>query len=190
MKGKKLASFIIVSIIAIICIFVIAGAIVPKNLSFEFDEPSSIKILNAKTGNEMIMKNSDEYDEIVKLFNNGFKVQFLEAFFQGKGFHNISTLDETQDISSLSKADTLYIEFGYSEAKQVNLHGDTSLELADSEKTYKSVVLEVKNSNNLVQVNAYLKIDSSSSYSYVRYTSYAKLSALYDYLNEKFEFNS
>ena len=190
MKGKKLAGFIIVSIIAIICVFVIAGAIIPKNLSFEFDEPSYIKILNVKTGDEMILKDDEEYDEILKHFNNGFKVQFLEAFFQGKGFNNIATLDETQYIGSLSKADTIYIEFGYSEAKQVNLHGDTSLELAENEKTYKSVVLEVKSSNNLIQVNAYLKTDSSSSYSYVRYVSYAKLSALYDYLNDKFEFNS
>ena len=190
MKGKKLASFIIVSIIAIICIFVIAGAIVPKNLSFEFDEPSSIKILNAKTGDEVITKDKEEYNEILKLFNNGFNIKFLEAFFQGKGFNNIVTLNETQYISSLSKTDTIYIEFNYSEAKQVNLHGDTSLELLESEKTYKAVVLEVKNSNNLVQVNAYLKTDSSSLYSYVRYVSYAKLSELYDYLNDKFEFNS
>ena len=189
MKVKKLVGFIIVSIIAILCVFVIASAIIPKNLSFELEEPSSITILNEKNGEELVLKGDEKYEKIMELYNNGFKVKFLEAFFQGKGFQNVVTLQETKsNVNSLSADDTLYIELNYSESKQVNLHGDTTLELKDSEKTYQSIVLEIKKSNNLVQTNAYLKTSTSSSVSYVRYVSYAKLSELYTYLSENFEF--
>ena len=192
MNAKKIVGFIVVSIIAIICIFVIASAIVPKNFSFDFDAPSSIKILNAKNGDEVIEKTNKKYDEIIDLFNSGFKVNFLEAFFQGKGFNNVTTIKEYKALSSsnLSSSDALYIEFLYDNAQEVNLHGDEALEIAESDKTYKSVVLEIKKSNNLIQITAYLKSDASNSFSNVRYVSYAKQSELYDYLTENFEFNS
>ncbi len=183
MKTKRIISIAIVSIIFALCVGVIVSACVPKNLNFGFTEPQSITIYKegAINGNTY-QKGSDEYNKIMDLYKKSFKTSCLSAFFQGKGFNKITTIDSTKSVSSMKTGSNgISIEFTFAEDQNVDYHG-ADLKLDASEKTFRSVVIEVKNTSKLSQVNAYLLNVNNTDVSYVSYVSYASQVNLYEYL--------
>lgn len=184
MKTKKIFSIVIVSVIFVLACLVVVSAIVPKSYSFGLAEPQSITI---KSNNQTIEKNDERFATIMEKFNSGFDVKFIEAFFQGKGFQGVSTVSNTTylESSSLTNGDKVLIEFKYGTDQNTNLNG-ANISLANNEKTYRSVVIEIVNSENLTKINAYLKYNTSDSTSHIAYVTYAKHSDLFKYLSENF----
>lgn len=183
MKAKKIVSIVSVAILFVLALTVVISAIVPKHLNFDFAQPQSITIYKDGTKNNTIYYENDEvYKKVMELYNQGFKTSALSAFFQGKGFQKVTTIDSTKSLSSeKSGSNGIYIEFTFSEDQNVIERGVSTL--TASEKVYRSVIFQVSNSNNLTQVNAYLLGTSNTDTSYVSYVSYAGFANLYDYLN-------
>ena len=189
MKSKKVLCIIVVALFTILACLVVVSYFVPKNFAFPLEAPQRISVYNKDGEAQTIEKSDERYDKIMELYNKGFDVKFIEAFFQGKGFDKITTVDSYKNLSSSNlKANdnTFHIEFEYGteqETKVVN----SDIELASNEKQYRYVVIEVVNSNNLMQVNAYLRYGTSADNgSYIRYVSYARQAKLFAYLNENF----
>ncbi len=184
MKTKRVFGIIAVAVIFTLACLVVVSAIVPKSYNFNFNNPQSITILS---NNQTIEKDDDRYNEIMEKFNNGFNVKFIEAFFQGKGFQGVSTISNTTylDSSSLKNDKTILIEFKFGVDQDTNLHG-ANISLSSNEKTYRSVVIEIVNSENLTKINAYLKYNTADSTSHIAYVTYAKHADLFKYLSENF----
>lgn len=193
MKTKKIVSIAICAVMFAIALAVVISAIVPKNFSFNFDQPQSITVYKsgAQNGatynkNDTNEQNAKIYNQILKLYNSSFKVGSLSAFFQGKAFSSVSTVDQYKNLYSIisGSGDSTYIELTFSQDQDVIARGVT---LASNETTYRSVVIEITNSSTLTQVSAYLvnpTNQAKGSYpSYVKYTSYANFADLYDYLS-------
>lgn len=187
MKAKRVLGIVVVALFTILACLVVVSYFVPKNFALPIEAPQTITIYDKNGTGQTIEKTDERYDKIMELYNKGFDVKFIEAFFQGKGFDKVTTVDSYKSLSSLKSSDSVfYIEFIYGsnqETKVVN----SDVELASNEKEYRYVVIEVVNSNNLMQVNAYLRYGTSADNgSYIRYVSYARLSKLFSYLTETF----
>lgn len=187
MKAKKVLGVVVVALFTILACLIVVSYFVPKNFAFPLEAPQTITVYDKNGTGQAIEKTDDRYDKIMKLYNKGFDVKFIEAFFQGKGFDKVATVDNYKSLSSLKSNDNVfYIEFEYGtnqETKVVN----SNIELASNEKEYRYVVIEIVNSNNLMQVNAYLRYGTSADNgSYIRYVSYARQAKLFSYLTETF----
>lgn len=186
MKAKRIIGLVVSVVVLLFATSVLVSALVPKNFNFNLAEPDRIVVYD---GNATIKgsyeKNTEEYKQILELYNNGLKTSFLKAFFQGKGFGKVQTVDSTTYFNN-SKMDSenYYIEFGYFEAQNTDKHG-CNVDISTAEQTYNYIIIEVKNSQSLTDINAYLrKDDNISNNSYIKYTSSASHSALYKYLDE------
>lgn len=191
-RHKRIISIVLVSIIALIAGLVIASAFIPKNYNFNLSEPESIYIW--KTGSQYpisVEYDNEHFDEIISKFNDGFNSNVLSSFFQGKLFSGVKTVDKREDLSNstLKNGNKIFIEFTYSTAQQTNLHGQ-DLNISSQEETYNRVVIEIVNSNSLVEVKAMLRYgtDEVRDYGYISYVSYAAHADLYDFINETFTF--
>ncbi len=192
MKAKKILGIVVVALFTILACLVVVSYFVPKNFAFPLETPQTITVYNKDGVGQTIEKTDDRYDEIMKLYNKGFDVKFIEAFFQGKGFDKVTTIADVYkslSASSLKSTDKIfYIEFGYGSVQETKVV-NSNVELTNQQKEYKAVVIEVINSNNLMQVNAYIRDTTSPTQdtgSYVRYVSYARQAKLFNYLTEAF----
>lgn len=184
MKAKKIVA-IMASVLASLCLIaVIVSAFIPKDYGFKVAEPQSVTIyVNGTKNGTNYAKGDKVYNEIMGRYNNGFKVSHMVAFFQGKAFSNVVTLDNTKNISSETSGNNgIYIELHYGEDQNVDLHG-ANLQLASNEKTFRSLVIEVKDSARLTHINAYL-LGADTRVSFISYSSYACHADLYNYLSK------
>lgn len=187
MKAKKIISIVVSSIVLLFAIFVLVSAFIPKNYNFNLAQPDSITIYNSN-GDAVTSyyKGNDEYTKIMELYDKGFKTSFMQSFFQGKAFKKVQTVDSTKTFSATSMKDvdnTIFIEFNYTQEQQTDKHG-SDVKFESSERTYYHVVIEIKNSQVLSSINAYIMKANDSGNSNIKYTSYASHYELYDYLND------
>ena len=187
MKTKRVLGIVVVALFTILACLVVVSYFVPKNFAFPLEAPQTITVYNKDGVGQAIEKTDARYDKIMELYNKGFDIKFIEAFFQGKGFDKITTVDSYKNLSSLKSSDSVfYIEFEYGSSQETKVV-NANIELASNEKEYRYVVIEVVNSNNLMQVNAYLRYGTSADNgSYIRYVSYARQAKLFSYLTETF----
>ncbi len=189
MKTKKIISIVVSSIVLLFAIFVLVSAFIPKNFNVNLASPDRITIYNADgTQAQTYYKDEDEFNKIMNLYNKGFKTSFMQSFFQGKSLKKVQTVDSSSAFNASQMKDTknvIYIEFSYNNEQETVKHG-SNVEFDTDEKNYRHVVIEIKNSQVLSSVNAYIikGNDVASSYSYIKYTSYASHNALYKYLSE------
>lgn len=192
MKTKRIISIVVSSIVLLFAIFVLVSAFIPKNYNFNLAQPDRITIYNSN-GDQVTnyyKDSDDDYNKIMELYNKGFKTSFMQSFFQGKGFKKVQTVDSTNSFKSDSiknVENTIFIEFCYTDEQQTSTHG-CDVKLTTDESVYRHVFIEIKNSQVLSAVNAYIikggEDFTSTSKNNIRYTSYASHHALYDYLND------
>lgn len=190
MKAKKIISIVVSSIVLLFAIFVLVSAFIPKNFNLNLNEPDRITIY--KNGEQVQTyyknENEQEFKKIMELYNKGFKTSFMQAFFQGKSLKSVQTVDSASSFNASQmkdKENIVFIEFCYNSEQETVKHG-SDVEFDTDEKNYRHVVIEIKNSQVLTSMNAYIikGNDVSSSYSYIKYTSYSAHNALYKYLSE------
>lgn len=185
MKAKRIIGLVVSIVVLLFATSILVGALVPKNFNFNLAEPDRITVYKDGDNKGVYEKDTDEYKQILELYNNGMKTSFLKAFFQGKGFGKVQTVDSTTYFNKdKMDSENYYIEFGYLEAQSTDKHG-CNVDLSSAEQTYNYIIIEVKNSQSLTDINAYLrKDDDISNNSDIKYTSSASHSALYKYLDE------
>lgn len=186
---KKVFSIIGIVLVGIIAVTAMVSVFLTKDYNFNLQAPTSIKIWKQNTnGQDNVEIGTDEYNEILKLFNSGFKVTVLDAFFQGKLAGKVTVTEnsyESLTSSSLLQTNKIFIEFKYSEDQTTNIYGQ-DITLSPNEETYRSIVIEVLNSTALTQFSAYIRYGDNQDYGYVNYMTYAKHSDLYQYINDNF----
>lgn len=184
---NKILSIVIVALIAIFAIGTLVLAVTPKNFNIGLNDPTSIKIhtSNQSINDSKWYKDAEDgvYNKIMELYNNSFKTTLLNAMFKGVLVESASIKEGGYQY--FNKLDN-YIEFQYTDLQTIKINGKTyNPSNSAINKNYVSVIIEVKDTNSLSQVNAYIRHggeNTNYSYSRINFTSYANQSALYDYI--------
>ena len=196
-----LAKRIIAISLLVLCTLIVVGvtlcSFVPKSFNPGLNDPAYIvvhtKDSSSPANGSTYQKNSDEYKELMKLYNDSFETTIFGALFQGKAFEGVTEAEGYKSLNSLSGP---YLEFNYTESQTIYINGKTFDEFADerearegikpivSNSSYISCVIEVSNSTSLAQINVYFKYrdTGTNNYSYIRLLTYAKQASLYDYI--------
>lgn len=177
-KSTKIIISTISAILALIVICLITLSCIPKNYNFNFNtDYDRIKI--TVNGNERAVTDKDIENKIMDLYNESFKTSMISALFNGKAFDGKTFSDGYTNVSSNTNSGYwLVISYGNNEQ---TLKEETNY----SNKKYDKIYIQVLNSDEFTLVTAYLvNTSNSSTSSYYKYTTYAKQSNLYDYLNK------
>lgn len=188
-KSKKIAKKIVgmsllLALVAVI-ITIAVLSFVPQNYNFNFNAPDSIEIhtsnSNSTQNKIFVQKDSKVYNEIMKLYNESFSSKILTSMLQGKLNKKIEVTEGYKSISSLSGP---YMVFCYSTSQKMTLNGKEYQPDIISDNNYIEVVIEVNNSLNLTEINAYFKYRDTglNNYSYVHFSTLAAQSNLYNYI--------
>lgn len=181
---KVLGISVMVVLIAIILTITICSFL-PKSYNFGFETPSSIEIHTSDSSSpqnkRFVQKDSAEYKKIMSLYNESFNTKVLTAFLQGKINQNVKVQEGYKSISSISGP---YLVFCYSTSQKVVLNGKEYNADIVSDSNFIEVVIEVKNTTSLTEINAYFKYRDTglNNYSYVRFSTLATQSNLYNYI--------
>lgn len=185
---SKILSLVLLAVALMLAVGTILLAVLPKNYNIGLAEPTRI-VIHANANeyadiNKSEYTKSDDngvYDKLMKLYNNSFKTTCINAMFQGKLFDSAVINEGYKSLSSLNG---IYIEFLYDDSQELKINGQKYDADIINDTDYRSVVIEVKNSNSLTQINAYVKYRDtlSNDYSYVRFVSYAEQADLYNYI--------
>ena len=187
-KTSVLRKIIGVSIMVVLAGVITCVAILSMlqtNYNFNFNAPDAIEIHTSSSNSALnkvfVQKGSNQYEEIMKLYNNSFNSKFLTALFQGKSNQKIKVEEGYKSISSLSGP---YLVFCYNSSQKLVLNGKEYKASIISDSNFIEIVIEVKNSTSLTEINAYFKYRDTglNNYSYVRFSTLAVQSNLYEYI--------
>lgn len=187
-KTKKITKKIVgISLLLVLVAIIVSIAVLsflPKDYNFNFNAPDSIEIHTSNSSSSQnkvfIQKNSKEYNEIMKLYNESFGSTILISLLQGKLNRQIEVTEVYKSISFSGP----YMVFCYSTSQKMTLNGKEYQPNIISDNNYIEVVIEVKNSANLTEINAYFKYRDTglNNYSYVHFSTLAAQSNLYNYI--------
>jgi len=182
--GKRIFSIALMCVLIVSAVLITLSAVVTKNYNFNFDDPTLIKIHtdSSSVNNGLTFsKNDNEYKKILSLYNNSFKTKVITALFQGKLGNGVTVKEGYKSFGNLTGT---YLEFFYNDEQTLYVNGEKYEANIVSDESYFVIAIEVANSSNLTEINAYFKYRSSNSndYSYVRLVSYAVQADLYDYI--------
>lgn len=158
-----------------------------KDFNFGFNDPAYIKIHTAdktsSANNQIFANGTEQYQKLMSLYDKSFVISLKDATLQGKAQSGVTAKEGFKSISASSLNGT-YIEFCYNEIQEVYLNGEKYEANIVGDESYYVIVIEVVNSDTLAEINAYFKYktNSSSEYSYVRFTSFAAQAELYNYI--------
>lgn len=189
-KQNKVHFFVslgIIIFVACIAISLVVCSFIPKNFNINVENPSYIRVYskeNSEFNGTTYSQGTDVYNDIMNLYNDSFKTTVWGALFQGKIAKGVDKSDTYKsDISASTLKNGVYIEFVYDTEQKLMFNGkEYTPEINSSAKTYYSIAIEVKDSSNLTEVNAYVEYKQNDS-SYFRYVTYAAQADLYNYIN-------
>lgn len=177
-KSKKILIGVLSALIVLIIVCLISLSCIEKDFNYNFNaETDRIKI--GVKGTEYAITDQNIENEIIDLYNESFKTSMISALFEGRAFDDKTFNDGYNNISSITNTGYwLILSYGNNEQ---TLNEESKY----SNKKYDTVYIQILDSNEFTTVNAYLVNSSSSSTSsYYKYTTYARQSKLYDYLNK------
>ena len=181
----KIVSIAMLVVASMIMVLVILGATVQKDYGFGFDNPTNITIYTTNTSSpkngQTLIEGSEDYNKFMTLFNDSFKIKFFSAMFQGKAYEGVKVKEGHKSISSLTGT---YVEFYYDEVQKIIFNNEEYEAETVSSTEYISIIIEINNSENLAEVNAYFKYGTSGSNnsSYVRFVTFAAQADLYEFV--------
>ena len=189
LKTKKIAkkfvgAGLLLALVAVI-VTVAVLAFIPKNYNFGFNDPSAIEMHTSNSSSpnnkRFLSKNSAEYNQIMELYNESFDSKLLSTLFLGVANRQVKVTEGYKSISSLSGP---YLIFCYETSQKFVLNGKEYKADIISDNSYIEIVIEVRNSENLTEINAYFKYRDTglNNYSYVRFSTLAAQSNLYNYI--------
>ena len=202
-KGRIITSIVLLVLCAILVVGTVACSFIKKDFNPGVNDPDYIIIQTNNSSSSVngtsYFKNSTNesnkavYDEIMSLYKESFKTSFYTALFQGKAGAGVTEQDDYKSFSSISKP---YIEFRYNTTQTLYVNGKPYSVYAEdrqaeggqsaivSNSDYISIIVEVVDSSSLTQMNIYFRYrdTGTNNYSYIYLSTYAKQSALYDYI--------
>ena len=188
---KKILTIVALSLCGVIATVVLIMGIVKTDFNQLITNDATYINVYMNGNSNSYNNDSDEFDELYKLYYKGTKEVVLSSLFQGaySSDANAEINKSTTTLSSLtSSTSKTYLKFHYADAKQVILNGevyeDDTLTTTDKTVYYTDVLVEIAYSSVLTKVTAYIQnIDSytSSTYQVSFVTNHVEL---YDYITE------
>ena len=190
---KKIIAIISSCVVAILLAVTITLACVKFTaVSIVNTDAMSIRVYQGKTTETMeIHKSSNEYKNIVELFEKSLKENTLSSLFQGATGFDYKVNQKEVTISSITgnNEGTYVLCFIYNEVKTLTINGEKYVnENANTQKgestdvTYKALYVEVKNTSNFTEYNVYLAASGNDTYSNFNVSLIAHQSDLYSYV--------
>ena len=183
--AKKFVGITLLLALVAVIVTVAVLAFVPKDYNFGFNDPVTIEMHTADSSSpnnkRLLQKDSEEYNEIMKLYKESFGSKVLTSLLQGKLNRQVEVTEGYKSISSLTGP---YLVFCYESSQKLVLNGKEYKAEIVSDSNFIEVVVEVKNTTNLTEINAYFKYRDTglNNYSYVRFSTLAAQSNLYNYI--------
>lgn len=172
MKAKRIILISLSSLLILIMLTSFVCSLFKVDYKFNLNTPQSIAIISPNTTDEEMISTQNKYNEIMDLYNKSFKENYLTALFSGLAFKQVKTdTNIYQNISSLKRNGSYMLHFYYNEPQEYKVGSST--------RTYTEVYIQVVPSTKLVEINAYIK-PQSSSYCQCKLTTYAKQQDLYN----------
>lgn len=190
---KKVLSIIALCLIAVLAGTIIVFSCVDKSYNLNLTKPDYIEIsINNSNAKESYYSNGDEehkavYVKVMKLYDESYKQKIMSGIFSGTIFSKPVIVRNGQSISNILSNGT-FIVFNYADEQTLKLNGKDytytySGGSTDSNIKYKTLYVEVKDTDSVTTFNIYVK-NISSDYSYYRYSVQGKQADLYDYLQK------
>ena len=183
--AKKFVGITLLFLLVAVIVTVAVLAFVPKDYNFGFNDPVTIEMHTANSSSpnnkRLLPRDSEEYNEIMKLYKESFESKFLTSLLQGKLNRQVEVTEGYKSISSLTGP---YLVFCYESSQKLVLNGKEYKADIVSDSNFIEVVIEVKNTTSLTEINAYFKYRDTglNNYSYVRFSTLAAQSNLYNYI--------
>lgn len=165
---SKLLLWISIALVLVLTGTIIALALIPVNYKPELsDQPISVKITQNSTshtyntGKEYpLEKDKENYNKILKAFENGFKQSTLKAIFSGKTSSKITI----NPVGSIPSKNGYRLEFRFNEPIVLTLNEKPYIPSSheeDSRILFKTLVVDVieETENKFVTTNLYAVID-------------------------------
>lgn len=188
---KKILSIVALCLIAVLAGVIIIFAVVDKDYNLNLQSPDYIQICINKASNEnvesydkndAILERKDIYNNVMKLYNESFTQKIMSGIFQGIIF------DKTEIVYQYSTnflSNGTFIAFNYNDEQILKLNGEVYTYKNNTNIKYKTLYVEVKDTNAMTDIYIYVKsMDANNSY--YRYVVKAEQSELYNYLHENF----
>ena len=133
--SKKIWSIVMLCVASLLVVAMIVVCFVPKSFAPLYNKPSYVKVYTSNNDGVVYNKNTDEYEKIMTLFKDSFKVTIMDALLDGYLAENGEYVEKYQydPKSSGSYA----IELCYDEEQKINSS------YKGTYKTYLSVVVVV-----------------------------------------------
>lgn len=172
MKAKRIILISLSSLLLLIMLTLLTFSFYKVDHKFNLNQPSTIAIVSPNLTDEETIDTESKYNEILNLYNQSFKENYLTALFKGLAFKQV-TKDTSiyQSVSTLKRSGYYMLHFYYNEPQEY--------ESNNTKRTYTEVYIQIIPSNSLIEVNAYIK-SQSSTYCQCKLTTYAKQQDLYN----------
>lgn len=194
---KKILSIVALCLIALLAGTIILFAFINKSYNPNLSNPDYIEVYVNYSGSnnvESYYKNdefSDRqaiYNKVMELYNNSFNQNIMSGIFQGTIFSKTNiTRPGTSKDSALSGG--IFIAFNYNDEQTLKLNGEnyvyTSGSYTEKDIKYKTLYVEVKNSDAMTDIKIYVQPTNTTTLRYC-YNVKASQSALYNYIQENF----
>ena len=195
--GRIVTSIVLLILCAILVLGTIVCSFIKKDFNPGVNDPDYIVVYtkdsSSSANQSMFAKDTDEYNEIMDLYKSSFVAGFYNALFQGIAFSGVTEKDDYKSFSTLTGP---YLEFKYNTTQKMYVNGQSYDDYVKarqaaggqggivSNSDYISLIVEVFDTDSYGQINIYFRYRDTGvqNYSYIRLISYAKQSALYDYI--------
>ena len=195
---KKLLSIVALCLIAILAGTIIVFSCVDKDNNINLKNPDYIEILvNKQSGvpsesyykDDAIAERKEIYDDIIKLYNASFKQKIMSGIFQGILFDKVEVVRNRQSLTSILSNGT-FIAFNYYDDQSLSLKNKNyvykNVTTSAESIPYKTIYVEVKNTDAMTDINIYIKNKESENDSTYRIVVKTKQASLYNYIQENF----
>lgn len=188
--AKKLGAIISLSVIGLLILVTVIMANIDVNHALSCARPDKIEINYAS--NDTRLLDSDKYDEVIELINNGSKEASLTALFNGTLNDEPVLVNHSTKGTAIPSTTGFYVTFVYNNPQKIADFKDEN----GKDYYYRSLTFTVSNTDEVVEtkvfVTPYYGTDGNTENFEVKYTKYyrvtANYSALYEYLSDN-EYN-
>lgn len=181
--GGKIASIAMLCVAGLLVVAMVLCYFLPKSFAPEIATPSYVKVyVKDKYDGLTYYSGSQEYNKIMELYNDSYKVTVMDALLTGNLSKSGELVSKTQ--STPKSLEDVAVEFYFAEPQTIKVNGKDA---QVSTNKYLTATLVVSNTSELTETKLYYlyyntSSGSSKTYSYHNYTSYAHQSELYNYL--------
>lgn len=161
MTKHRISLILTISFASILLISLIILSILQTNTSINLPNPDKIKIYKlSTTASNTYSKGSDEYNEVLALYNNMFEKTYLEQLADNNILSSTINEDPNKEPWADANYETgVFIEFTYDSAKKLIINRDGNTRRVD----VTSVIIQLTKNDKSEQVSVFYKVPKETT---------------------------